>query len=87
MEQMMSQKRVTVIPPTVIPEDTSKVKRQLRTAAYCRVSTDSDDQELSFEAQVNAYTDKIMSSPEWSLAGIFADEGISGTQAYNGKIL
>ena len=85
MEQMTTQKRVTVIPPTVLPEDTTKVKRQLRTAAYCRVSTDSDDQELSFEAQVNAYTDKIMSNPEWSLAGIFADEGISGTQAYKRK--
>ena len=40
---------------------------------------------MSFEAQVNAYTDKIMSNPEWSLAGIFADEGISGTQAYKRK--
>ena len=85
MEQMTTQKRVTVIPPTLLPEDATKVKRQLRTAAYCRVSTDSDDQELSFEAQVNAYTDKIMSNPEWSLAGIFADEGISGTQAYKRK--
>lgn len=34
MEQMTTQKRVTVIPPTVLPEDTTKVKRQLRTAAY-----------------------------------------------------
>lgn len=78
-------RKVTVIPPTIIIDDASKVKRQLRTAAYCRVSTDSDEQELSFETQVEAYTDKIMSNPEWSLAGIFADEGISGTQAYKRK--
>ena len=74
-------KTVRVIPPTIIIDQTPTVKRQLRTAAYCRVSTDSDEQELSFEAQVAAYTDKIMSNPEWSLVGIFADEGISGTQA------
>lgn len=50
-------------------------------AAYCRVSTDSDEQEMSFEAQRSYYTDRIMRNPEWTLAGIFADEGISGTQA------
>ena len=53
----------------------------MRVAAYCRVSTDSDEQEMSFEAQREYYTDKIMRNPEWCLAGIFADEGISGTQA------
>lgn len=78
-------KTVRMIPPTIIVDETPKVKRQLRTAAYCRVSTDSDEQELSFDAQVEAYTDKIMSNPDWSLVGIFADEGISGTQAYKRK--
>lgn len=81
----MTKKTVTVIPPTVTPQNEPKTHRQLRTAAYCRVSTDSDEQELSFDAQVEAYTDKIMRNPEWSLAGIFADEGISGTQAYKRK--
>ena len=47
-------KTVRVIPPTIVIDQTSTVKRQLRTAAYCRVSTDSDEQELSFEAQVAA---------------------------------
>ena len=84
MERTM-EKKVTVIPPTVTPRNEPKIPRQLRTAAYCRVSTDSDEQELSFDAQVEAYTDKIMRNPEWSLAGIFADEGISGTQAYKRK--
>ena len=54
-------------------------------AAYCRVSTDSDEQELSFEAQRSYYTDKIMQNPEWTIAGIFADEGRSGTQASKRK--
>lgn len=48
-------------------------------AAYCRVSTDSDKQETSYETQVSHYTDYIKSHPEWDLAGIFADDGISGT--------
>ncbi len=77
-------KTVTVIQPTKTIEE-SKNHRQLRTAAYCRVSTDSDEQELSFEAQVSAYTDKIMRNPDWTLVDIFADEGISGTQAYKRK--
>ena len=46
-----------------------------------KLFTKEEAEELSFEAQVAAYTDKIMSNPEWSLVGIFADEGISGTQA------
>lgn len=79
------EKIVTMIPPTIVVDTTPKQNRQLRTAAYCRVSTDSDEQELSFDAQVKAYTDKIMRNPEWSLAGIFADEGISGTQANKRK--
>ena len=53
----------------------------IRAAAYCRVSTDSDEQETSYEAQVNHYTSFIQSHPGWELAGIFADEGLSGTQA------
>lgn len=52
-----------------------------KAAAYCRVSTDSDEQESSYEAQVNHYTNFIQSHDGWELAGIFADEGLSGTQA------
>lgn len=48
-------------------------------AAYCRVSTDQEEQENSFENQVAYYTEYINSKPEYTLAGIFADEGISGT--------
>lgn len=50
-----------------------------RVAAYCRVSTDSEEQETSYEAQVEHYRNYINEKPEWELAGIYADEGISGT--------
>lgn len=54
-------------------------KPKLRVAAYCRVSTDSDEQATSYEAQVTHYTEYIQNHPDWMLAGIFADDGISGT--------
>ena len=53
--------------------------RKLRVAAYCRVSTDTDEQETSYETQVSHYTEYINNHPDWQLAGIFADDGISGT--------
>ena len=52
---------------------------KLRVAAYCRVSTDSEEQETSYEAQCRHYTDFINGNPDWTLAGIYADEGLSGT--------
>ena len=54
-------------------------KPQLRVAAYCRVSTDSDEQATSYDAQVEHYTEFIQKNPEWEFAGIYADNGISGT--------
>ena len=51
--------------------------KKLRVAAYCRVSTDMDAQQGSYESQIRHYTDYINSNPEWENAGIFADEGIS----------
>ena len=56
----------------------TKVKR-LRVAAYCRVSTDAEEQQNSFENQVSYYTNYINNKEEYDLAGIYADEGISGT--------
>lgn len=70
-----------VIPAT--PQVGNNIKQsekpKLRVAAYCRVSTDSDEQATSYEAQIEHYTEYITSHPEWTLAGIFADDGISGT--------
>lgn len=53
--------------------------RQQDAKAYCRVSTDSDEQATSYDAQVEHYTEFIQKNPEWEFAGIYADDGISGT--------
>lgn len=73
--------RVVIIPAN--PELTKEkaVKRQLKVAAYCRVSTDEEEQLSSYEAQQTYYTDKIMNNPEWTMAGLFADQGKTGTCA------
>lgn len=52
----------------------------LRVAAYCRVSTDSEDQLNSYKSQVMYYTDLIKKKHDWSLVDIYADEAITGTQ-------
>ncbi len=72
--------RIVVIPPKS-REETKQTERRLKVAAYCRVSTDQEEQESSYEAQIGYYTEKINSNSEWQMAGIFADEGITGTQA------
>ena len=75
-----SNMRIVVI-PAKSREETRQAQRLLRVAAYCRVSTDQEEQESSYEAQIGYYTEKINSNSEWQMAGIFADEGITGTQA------
>ena len=52
----------------------------IRVAAYCRVSTDSEDQINSYNSQLQYYKDYISQKPEWNFAGIFADEAITGTK-------
>ena len=71
--------RVIIIPAKPEAVQTAAVAKQLRVAAYCRVSTEEEEQLSSYEAQCEYYTDKIMSNKEWTMAGIFADEGITGT--------
>ena len=61
--------------PAYRKKDTVIEKEQLRVAAYCRVSTDMEEQESSYEAQVTHYTDLIERMPSWTLAGIYSDEG------------
>ena len=75
--------RTVTIIPAKSQMDQRTVMRQLRVAAYCRVSTEEEEQQSSYEAQCTYYTDKIMTNPEWTMAGIFADEGISGTSTKN----
>ncbi len=78
---MKTDKNITVIPARRRFGNAAKESEipKLRVAAYCRVSTDSDEQATSYEAQVSHYTDYIRKNPEWELAGIYADDGISGT--------
>lgn len=71
--------RVVIIPAK--SQEEIKQTKRLRVAAYCRVSTDEKEQVNSYKAQIEYYTEKINKNPEWQMAGIFADEGISGTQA------
>ncbi len=72
--------RIVMIPAKP-REEIRQASKLLRAAAYCRVSTDDEEQKTSYEAQIGYYTEKINKNPEWQMAGIFADEGISGTQA------
>lgn len=77
----MAQSKVMVIPAKRQVGNNIKTaeKPKLRVAAYCCVSTDSDEQATSYDAQITHYTEYISENPEWQLAGIFADDGISGT--------
>lgn len=68
-------KTVHIIKPTIGTE----AERMIRVAAYCRVSTDSEDQANSFLAQVRYYSDFIQSQENMILVDIYADEGITGT--------
>jgi DNA invertase Pin-like site-specific DNA recombinase len=57
--------------------------RKLRVASYCRVSTKEEEQVSSYETQVNYYQEYIQNNPDWEFAGIYADNGISGTSMKN----
>lgn len=70
--------RVIKIPAKPESIRQAELQRQLRVAAYCRIST-KEDQANNYEVQKEYYTDKIMSNPAWTMAGVFADKGITGT--------
>ena len=79
--QRIPKRTVSVIEPqTSILVDKEKY-HQKRVAAYCRVSTDSEEQLTSYQNQMCAYTEMIAANKEWEFAGLYADEGISGTRA------
>lgn len=74
------QKTVRIIPATIDTKAAiTQNYRQLRVAAYCRVSTKQDEQLNSYEVQRTHYEERIRTEPKWSLVGIFADKGITGT--------
>ena len=74
-------KRVTAIPPTISRFTAAPINSQKkrRVAGYARVSTDHEDQQSSYEAQVDYYTTYIKGRDDWEFAGMYADEGISAT--------
>ena len=75
----MNNMRIIEIPASMRESAGQKnTVRKLRVAAYCRVSTEEEEQQGSFEIQKLYYTEKINSTPEWEVAGIYADDGISG---------
>ena len=74
-------KRVTTIPATLNRFDSRPLQsvRKRRVAGYARVSTDSEEQATSYEAQVDYYTRYIKSNPDWEFVGIYTDDGITAT--------
>lgn len=74
---------VRIIPASKQTIGSTNIAKKLNVAAYCRVSTDQEEQQNSYQVQIEYYTSYINANPEWNFAGIFADEGISGTQTKN----
>ena len=68
-----------ILIPAQVKDDFQAENRTYRTCAYCRVSTDSDEQMSSFELQNEHYKNLAGKHPNWDLRHIYADEGISGT--------
>ena len=85
-------RKVTILPSTLSPHTSvspdanpQQAASILRVVAYCRVSTEEDNQHNSYTSQIKYYTDYIRSQPGWSIVGIFAEEGLSGTSTKNRK--
>lgn len=72
--------KVEIISPKILQTNQELNIIKLKVAAYCRVSTEEEEQINSYESQISYYTDKIKENPEWEFAGIYADEGITGTK-------
>ena len=79
--QAQARRVVTKIDANPILAKQNDENSLLRVAAYCRVSTDSEDQLESYKAQVAYYTDAIAKNPRWRFVDIYADEGITGVMA------
>ncbi len=73
------ERRVTKIEANPLLVNKRRSNGKLRVAAYCRVSTDEEEQLNSYETQIAYYTEAISKNPSWTFAGVYADEGITGT--------
>ena len=71
--------------PAEMDESINITEQKLKVAAYVRVSTENDEQKSSFELQSNDFTNRINANPNWEFAGIYSDEGISGTELSHRK--
>ena len=77
---MEMRKSITVIPAKKVQTNVlHQVRKKIKVAAYCRVSTDQEEQLSSYENQVNYYREFISKHEEYELVDIYADEGISAT--------
>ena len=70
-------KKVIEIPATIFPKIKDD-KAKLNVAAYCRVSTEKEEQENSLENQTTHYKNEIEGNPNWTLVDVFVDFGVSG---------
>ena len=68
--------RVIIIPPKPELQQTAAVTKQLRVAAYCRVSTQEEQQVGSFDMQIHHFTKRIEANPQWELVEIYQDEAV-----------
>ena len=77
MQQQSNVKLIKAVKPIgqVLNEN-----HKLRVAAYCRVSTDGEEQLNSFTSQVTYYKDKIRENKDWEYVGIYSDEAVTGTK-------
>ncbi|WP_369283584.1 recombinase family protein [Oscillibacter sp. GMB15532] len=78
-------RKVTVIPADPKHNQKDIRKQRLRVAPYCRVSTSSEEQLDSYQAQIEYYTEKIAAQQEWTMVDMFADEGKTATSTKKRK--
>lgn len=76
---------ITIIDPIQVANNSPSMfeKKKLRVAAYARVSTEEEEQQSSYDAQISYYTEYIKSNPDWEFVKVYSDEGISGTSFKN----
>lgn len=82
---MNEAKIIKIIEPVAVKAGNadSPIEQKLKVAAYARVSTEQDEQQNSYEAQVDYYSRYINNNPDWIFVGVFADRGITGTNTKN----
>ena len=78
-------KEIKMIPKVILYNESNKPNKKRRVAAYARVSTDKEEQQTSYEAQIDYYTKLIDSNPGYEMVKVYTDEGISATSTKHRK--